>query len=477
MACRARIVLLAADATPNHRIAEKVGVSRPTVNKWRARYAERGLAGLADDPRPGPARTVDQRKIITATLTPPPKSLGVTHWSSRLLAQRLGVSHVTVAEAWKQFGVKPWKAETFKFSTDPELEAKVVDVIGLYLAPPENAVVLCVDEKSQIQALNRTQKVLPMQPGHAEQRTHDYVRHGTTTLFAALEIATGQVTGLCKDRHRHQEFLAFLKHVARAYPDQELHLVMDNYGTHKRVEVRDWLTANPRIHIHFTPTSGSWLNLVEVWFGIIERQAIRRGVFPSVRDLTIKIRSFIEGWNRRKHPFIWTKTPEQVLAKIKRKRIRTTSLVTPSRGPPPRLVQPHGDLCSPAPRPASDRTSTASRAGIGHLLHVASQTAASKHSSCTPWVTCRSSSGSSRSIAAWFSGTISSGNTLHLSTANAWVAVMTSLPRWSHSGQMPVLTVTGLQSVMMSVILISSSPIRDPSPRPAVGAEPVLDCW
>jgi transposase len=171
-----------------------------------------------------------------------------------------------------------------------------------------------------VQALNRTQKVLPMQPGHAEQRTHDYVRHGTTTLFAALEIATGQVTGLCKQRHRHQEFLAFLKHVARTYPDRELHLVMDNYAAHKRIEIRDWLAANPRIHVHFTPTSGSWLNLVEVWFGIIERQAIRRGTFTSVRDLMIKIRAFIDGWNRRKHPFIWTKPAAEVLAKIDRKR-------------------------------------------------------------------------------------------------------------------------------------------------------------
>ena len=258
--------------------------------------------------------------MITATLTPPPKSLGVTHWSSRLLADRLGIEHSTVAAIWKEYGVKPWKAETFKFSTDPALEAKVVDVVGLYLAPPENAIVLCIDEKSQVQALNRTQKTLPMQPGHAEQRTHDYVRHGTTTLFAALEIATGKVTGLCKNRHRHQEFLAFLKHVARAYPDRELHLVMDNYAAHKRVEVRDWLAANPRIHVHFTPTSGSWLNLVEVWFGIIERQAIRRGSFTSVRDLMTKIRAFITGWNARKHPFIWTKPADQILAKINRKR-------------------------------------------------------------------------------------------------------------------------------------------------------------
>ena len=326
VAQRARIVLLAADATPNHQIAELVGVSRPTVNKWRERFSEQRLAGLVGDvARPGPERRIDPRRIVAKTLTPPPKRLAVTHWSSRLLARELGVSHVTIAQAWKDYGVKPWKADTFKFSTDPELVAKVTDVIGLYLAPPENAIVLCVDEKSQIQALNRTQKTLPMQPGHAEQRTHDYVRHGTTTLFAALEIATGKVTGLCKNRHRHQEFLAFLKHLARAYPDRELHLIMDNYATHKRVEIRDWLAANPRIHVHFTPTSGSWLNLVEVWFGIIERQAIRRGAFPSVRDLMIKIRAFITGWNQRKHPFIWTKTPDQILDKIKRKYTKLTS--------------------------------------------------------------------------------------------------------------------------------------------------------
>ena len=204
LAARARIVLLAAEGTPNVEIARLVGVSRPTVNAWRVRYAEHGMPGLADEQRSGRKRSVDPRRIVTETLMPPPKSLGVTHWSSRLLADRLGTSHVTVAAAWKRYGVKPWKAETFKFSTDPELEARVTDVIGLYLRPPENAIVLCVDEKSQIQALNRTQKTLPMQPGHAEQRTHDYVRNGTTTLFAALEIATGRVTGLCKNRHRHK---------------------------------------------------------------------------------------------------------------------------------------------------------------------------------------------------------------------------------------------------------------------------------
>ncbi len=228
------------------------------------------------------------------------------------------------ARAWRDYGVQPWRSETFKFSTDPELVAKVTDVVGLYLAPPQNAVVLCVDEKSQIQALDRTAPVLPMQPGLAERRTHDYVRHGTTTLFAALEIATGKVTGHCLPRHRHQEFLRFLKQVARAYPDVELHLVMDNYAAHKRVEVRDWLAAHPRVHVHFTPTSGSWLNLVEVWFGIIERQAIHRGTFRSVPELNRAIRAFIDGWNDRAHPFVWTKTAEQVLSKANRKKTSAT---------------------------------------------------------------------------------------------------------------------------------------------------------
>jgi transposase len=324
LAMRARIVLLAADGTPNVEIARLVGVSRPTVNIWRSRYAEAGLAGLLDEERSGRPALVDQRMIVAETLKPPPKSLGVTHWSSRLLARRLKTSHVTVAAAWKRYGVQPWKAETFKFSTDPELVAKVTDVIGLYLNPPENAVVLCMDEKSQIQALDRTQQTLPMQPGHAEQRTHDYVRHGTTTLFAALEIATGNVTGVCKNRHRHQEFLAFLKHLARTYSGRDLHLVMDNYATHKRPEVRAWLAANPRIHVHFTPTSGSWLNLVEVWFSIIEKQAIHRGTVRSARELMIKIREFINGWNNRCHPFIWTKSADEILGRINRKTISLT---------------------------------------------------------------------------------------------------------------------------------------------------------
>ena len=322
LAQRARIVLLAADGVSNTAIAVRLGVSRPTVIGWRDRYAARGLAGLDDEPRSGRPRTIDHRRIVTATLTPPPKKYAVTHWSTRLLARHLGISDATVAKAWREYRVQPWRAESFRFSTDPLLVGKVTDVVGLYLNPPENAVVLCVDEKSQIQALDRTAPILPLQPGLAERRSHDYVRHGTSTLFAALEIATGQVTGACKPRHRHQEFLAFLKQVARAYPDRELHLVMDNYATHKRVEVRDWLAGNPRIHVHFTPTSGSWLNLVEVWFGIIERQAIHRGSFTSVKDLNAKIRAFVDGWNDRCHPFVWTKPADQVLKKANR---QTTS--------------------------------------------------------------------------------------------------------------------------------------------------------
>jgi transposase len=320
LAQRARIVLLAADGLTNVAIAERVGVSRPTVTSWRARYARSGMGGLSDQDRSGRPRTIDHRRIVATTLKAPPKKFGVTHWSSRLLAGHLGIGDATVARAWREYGVAPWRSETFKFSTDPELVAKVTDVVGLYLAPPENAVVLCVDEKSQIQALDRTAPMLPMQPGMPERRTHDYVRHGTTTLFAALNIATGTVTARCQPRHRHQEFLRFLKQVARAYPGRELHLVMDNYAAHKRVEIRDWLAANPRVQVHFTPTSASWMNLVEVWFGIIERQAIHRGSFASVADLNRRIRAFIDGWNDRCHPFIWTKTAEQILTKANRQK-------------------------------------------------------------------------------------------------------------------------------------------------------------
>ncbi|MBK7622398.1 MAG: IS630 family transposase [Kineosporiaceae bacterium] len=319
LALRARIVLLASEGASNTVIAERVGATRTTVIGWRHRYQANGITGLDDEPRSGKPRVIDRAKVIAATLAPPPKKFGVTHWSSRLLARHLKISDHSVATIWREAGVQPWRSESFRFSTDPELVAKVTDVVGLYLNPPENAVVLCVDEKSQIQALDRTAPILPMQPHLIERRSHDYVRHGTSTLFAALEIATGQVTAACKPRHRHQEFLAFLKQVARAHPEVELHLVMDNYAAHKHAAVRDWLAANPRVIVHFTPTHASWMNLVEVWFSIIERQAIHRGTYRSVKDLNAKIRAFIDGWNDRSHPFTWTKTADQILAKANRR--------------------------------------------------------------------------------------------------------------------------------------------------------------
>jgi transposase/transposase-like protein len=314
---RARILLLAAEGVANSEIAERLGVCRPTVIAWRKRYSQEGLSGrLADRHRRGRPQTVRRTRrteILAATLTPPPERLGVTHWSSRLLATELGVSHSTVARVWAEHDIRPWQVETFKFSTDPQLEAKVRDVVGLYLDPPAHAIVLCVDEKSQIQALERSQPVQPVAPGRVERRTHDYVRHGTTTLFAALEVATGRITDACQPRHRHREFLAFLKLVAKAYPRRQLHVVVDNYGTHKHAKVQAWLAKHPRIHLHFTPTYGSWLNLVEVFFSIIERQALRRGDFASVQELVAAIGRFVDAWNERCQPFRWVKDADQIL--------------------------------------------------------------------------------------------------------------------------------------------------------------------
>jgi transposase-like protein/transposase len=302
--------------------ARRLGVSRPTVIKWRDRFAADGIAGLGDRPRSGRPKTIDDAQIIAATLEPPPEKLGVTHWSSRLLGRHLGIGDATVARAWRAYRVQPWRQGTFKFSTDPELEAKVRDVVGLYLDPPRNAIVLCVDEKSQIQALNRTQPILPVRPGLPEKATHDYKRNGTTTLFAALEVATGAVTDRCYDRHGKAEFLDFLKLVAKAYPRRKLHVVLDNYHTHKHDDINRWLAKNPRITLHFTPTSGSWMNLVEVFFGIITRQAIRRGSFDSVPDLVATIRFFIDAYNTRCKPFVWTKTADDILPRATR---QTTS--------------------------------------------------------------------------------------------------------------------------------------------------------
>jgi hypothetical protein len=310
---RARIVLLAADGVGTNEIARRVGVSKPAVIGWKRRYATEGIAGLDDRPKSGRPRVIDPVEIVLATLAPPPAELGVTHWSSRLLAKHLGVSDFTVSTTWKSWGLQPWRVETFKFSTDPQLEAKIRDVVGLYLNPPEQAIVLCVDEKSQVQALDRTAPILPLRPGIPEKQTHDYLRHGTTTLFAALEVATGKVTDACYPRHRHEEFLRFLKHVAKTYPRVNLHLVVDNYATHKHPAVQAWLAKHPRITLHFTPTSGSWLNMVEIFFGIITRQAIRRGSFTSVKNLIAAIENFIDGWNDRCQPFVWTKTADQII--------------------------------------------------------------------------------------------------------------------------------------------------------------------
>jgi transposase len=320
LATRAKIVLAAANGEGTSAIARRFEVSRPTVILWRNRFIEAGLEGLHDAPRAGRPKTVDDAAIIAATLEPPPERLGVTHWSTRLLASTLDVGDRTVARAWRRYGIQPWRRETFKFSTDPQLEAKVRDVVGLYLNPPAKAIVLCVDEKSQIQALDRTAPILPLRPGLPERATHDYVRHGTTTLFAALEVATGKVTDACYDRHGKAEFLDFLKKVARAYPRRELHVVVDNYHTHKHAEINAWLARNPRITLHFTPTSGSWLNLVEVFFGIITRQAIRRGTFTSVKQLVTAIGRFIDGWNERCHPFVWTKPADEILTHARRQR-------------------------------------------------------------------------------------------------------------------------------------------------------------
>ena len=324
LAQRARIVLLAAEGLPNAEIARRVGMSRPTVIQWRSRYEAGGVNALGDLDRSGRPPVIDDAEVVVATLTSPPESLGVTHWSARLLAKHLGISFASVARIWRDWKLQPWRRETFKFSTDPELDAKVRDVVGLYLNPPRNAVVVCIDEKTQVQALDRTAPILPMRPGLPEKAPHDYVRHGTTSLFAALEVATGKVTDACYDRHTNVEFLDFLKLVAKTYPRVNLHVVADNYATHKHPTVKAWLANNPRIAMHYTPTCGSWLNLVEVFFGIITRQAIRRGTFTSVKDLITAIETFIDGWNERCEPFVWTKTADEILTKTNRKKTSNT---------------------------------------------------------------------------------------------------------------------------------------------------------
>ena len=320
LATRARIVLLSADGESNTDIAERLGLSKPTVGIWRKRYLMQRIAGLYDEPRPGGPRSIRDEQVATLlrkTLKTKPKD--GTHWSCRSIAAETKLSKSTVQRVWKAFGLQPHRQKHFKISTDPFFVEKVRDIVGLYLNPPDHAVVLCVDEKSQIQALDRTAPLLPLGLGYVEGATHDYVRHGTTTLFAALDIATGRVLTKCKRRHRHQEFLQFLRHIDASVPKKlDVHLVVDNYATHKHESVRRWLAARPRFHIHYTPTYSSWLNQVEIWFNIITQRAIRRGTFRSVRDLTQKIEAFVEHYNRKCRPFVWTATSDSIFEKLER---------------------------------------------------------------------------------------------------------------------------------------------------------------
>src|SRR5262245_30114779 len=322
LALRARIILAAADGQPNTTIAADLRVTAPTVRKWRGRFADRRLEGLADEPRPGPPRTITDEQVEAAvTRTLEAKPADATHWSTRGLARALGLSQSAVVRIWHAFGLRPHRRETFKLSTDPFFVEKVRDIVGLYVAPPDRAVVVCVDEKSQIQALDRTQRAQPLLPGRAEKASHDYTRHGTTSLFAALDVATGKVIGTCHRRHRHQEFLAFLDHLDAALarpPRTTIHVVMDNYGTHKHPRVRAWFVRHPEFVPHFTPTSGSWLNQVERFFAQITERRIRRGAFRSVAELEAAIASYLRTHNRQPRPFVWTKSADLILNKVRK---------------------------------------------------------------------------------------------------------------------------------------------------------------
>ena len=317
---RAKIVLMAAEGQTNQAIAQKVTLSQQMVCKWRQRFIKQGLAGLHDELRPGRPRSISDEEvagIVYKTLKSKPQNS--THWTIRSLERETELTRATIHRIWKAFGIQPHRQEHFKLSTDPFFVEKVRDIVGLYLNPPEKAVVLCVDEKSQVQALDRTQPILPIGLGYVEGITHDYVRHGTTTLFAALNIATGQVLTACKHRHRHQEFLDFLKAVDLNVPgDLDIHLIVDNYATHKHPKIKRWLAARPRYHVHYTPTYASWLNQVEIWFNIITQRAIRRGTFKSVKELVGKINHFVQLYNKTTRPFVWTATADSILEKIKR---------------------------------------------------------------------------------------------------------------------------------------------------------------
>jgi transposase len=330
LALRARIVLACAEpGATNSGVARALRVSRPTVLTWRRRFAARGPDGLLDEPRPGAPRTItdaDVERVITLTLeTPPPDA---THWSTRRLAAAAGMSQTAVSRIWRAFALQPHRAEAFKLSTDPLFIEKVRDIVGLYLNPPDRALVLCVDEKPQIQAKAPTAPVLPLRPGQAERRTHDYVRHGTTDLFAALDVQAGRVIGACRPRHRSLEFRAFLDQIDANVPaDLDVHLILDNAATHKTRLIRDWLAKRPRYHVHFTPTSASWLNLVESWFALLTARQLKRGAFRSTGELEEAIRRYIAATNAAPKPFVWTKSADEILASVARFCQRTSNSI------------------------------------------------------------------------------------------------------------------------------------------------------
>jgi transposase len=320
LARRSRIVLECAREESNTAVAHKLGITKQTVGKWRSRFLERRLDGLLDEPRPGTPRKVgdeEVERVLTLTLESTPRD--ATHWSTRSLAAEAGLSRSTVSRIWRAFALQPHRSETFKLSKDPLFVEKVRDIAGLYLNPPDRALVLCVDEKSQIQALDRTQPLLPMRPGQVERRTHDYKRHGTTSLFAALDVKTGKVIGEFHRRHRSAEFRKFLDTIDQAVPSRlDVHLVMDNYGTHKTAVIRNWLAKRPRFHVHFTPTSASWINLVERWFAALTEKQIRRGTHRSVRELEAAIKRYLAVTNASPRPFVWSKTADEILESIAR---------------------------------------------------------------------------------------------------------------------------------------------------------------
>jgi transposase len=316
---RARAVVLMAEGLPGVEVARRTGYTPVQISRLRRRFAAERVAGLQDRPRPGRPHTVTAGKIaqvVALTLKGPPP--GHTHWTTRELARRTGLSYVMIHRIWQAHGLQPHRVETFKFTTDPAAEAKIRDIVGLYLDPPANAAVLCLDEKTQIQALERTQPLLPLRPGLPARQTHDYQRNGVTSLFAALEVAHGRVLGECRPRHTGADFLAFVRKVARGYRG-ELHVILDNSSSHKTPTVQAWLAAHPRIHFHFTPTGASWMNMIEAWFSVLTRQSIRRGSFRSVPVLIRHIQRYLDHWNEHPVPFAWTKTAEQIIAKAVRR--------------------------------------------------------------------------------------------------------------------------------------------------------------